>query len=57
MKKQAKDKGMRREDEEVELRVFGSERRKKLSRENEGNEWEIARPRMYWPLVINFPIN
>ena len=38
MKKQAKDKGMRREDEEVELRVFGSERRKKLSRENEGNE-------------------
>ena len=42
MKMQANDQGMSREDDVVELRVFGSERDEKLSREIEEVRSEIA---------------
>ena len=42
MKMQANDQGMSRKDEVVELRVFGSERDEKLSREIEEVRSEIA---------------
>ena len=42
MKMQANDQGKSREDEVVELRVFGSERDEKLSREIEEIRLEIT---------------
>ena len=42
MKMQANDQGMSRKDEVVELRVFGSERDEKLSREIEEVRSKIA---------------
>ena len=42
MKMQANDQGMSREDDVVELRVFGSERDEKLSREIKEMRSKIA---------------
>ena len=42
MKMQANDQGMSKENEVVELRVFGSERDEKLSREIEEMRSKIA---------------